>query len=374
VIKILYFIGELTVGGSERQLYLLLKHMDKTQFEPHVVVFNAGKSNTLEDDLRHSGVNVYSMPPERKAILPRIVWLNGLIRRLRPDIIHSWTLHDNAYAAAAGWAAGVPLRLGSLRGALHSPTYQAAPAPIRWLIAHGVQGHLVNAQQAAEELQRAGVPPKDIRLLPNCVEESDPRPLALPAQIPPTARLVGMVGNLRPEKNYPLFLRGLAQLLPEFDSLYGVIAGQALNPMVERQVDAEISGLGISARVWRAGFQKDVPALLARLEIFCLTSASEGTPNALLEAMAAGLPVIATRVGGIPQIVESGITGILIEPNNLNELKDAMRFFLLNPQEARRMGAAAAARAKERYAPAVILPQLEAYYKEQMKLHIQGKL
>lgn len=358
-VKIIYLIGQLGLGGSERQLALLLKHLDKTRFEPHVVVFNPSPNVTLEDDLRRDGVIVYEMPARRRGVLSRLVWLWQLLRRIRPRIVHSWTFYDNAYAALAGALARIPLRLGSLRGALNAPGFSSASLLARWLILYGVHGHVVNAQQAVDELRAAGVDPQRIFLLPNAVEIP-----SIPAHpLPP--RRVGMVANLRREKNYPLFLRGLAKTLTDFPDVCGVMVGQAVlpyDPQTPLLIQAEIERLGLPGRLVQAGFQSDVSSFLAEWEIFCLTSDSEGTPNVVLEAMAAGLPVVATRVGGIPQVIEHDVTGLLIPPGDESALAAALRDLLSHPEKARRMGRAARERVEREFSPRVILPVLESYY------------
>jgi len=177
-----------------------------------------------------------------------------------------------------------------------------------------------------------------------------------------------MVGNLRREKNYPLFLRGLSLVLPEFPNLLGVMVGQPILPSdaeVPAQIQSEIDRLGLGDHITQAGFRADVPAFLANWEIFCLTSNSEGMPNAVLEAMAAGLPVVASRVGGIPQVVEHGVTGLLFPPGDENAFADALRQLLNDPERAQSMGAAGQQKVTSEFSPQVILPMFESYYLEQ---------
>ena len=367
-IRIVYLIGQLGLGGSERQLYLLLKHMDKTRFELHVVVFNPSPNYTLDDDLHKAGVRVHAIPNEVKGILARMFWIYGLLRRLKPHVIHSWSIHDNIYAGLVGWLARVPRRLGSVRGSLASQDFLRFPYLVRWLILHSVQGHLVNSEAIAAQMRAMHIPTERICILTNCVEINSFESSACLDGIPADARVVGMVGNLRSEKNYPMFVRGMAQILPEFPDVYGIMVGQpvlASDPDVPRQIQEELEKLGVHDRVRMFGFHSNVPALLPGFDIFCLTSDFEGTPNAVLEAMAAGLPVIATRVGGIPHIVRDGETGFLIEPGDVMGLADALRELLREPQRARRMGAAGRQRAEAEFSCGVIVPRFEQYYLEQ---------
>jgi L-malate glycosyltransferase len=365
-IKILYLIGQLGLGGSEKQLYILLKHMDKSRFEPQVVVFNPSNNNTLDDDLRKSGVPVYGIPESTRSIFSRLLWILKLALKFRPDILHSWTLHDNGYAALIGIFAGIPVRLGSLRGSLASSGFINIHAWIRWLILHGVNGHLVNSAQGIDELKDAGVPERRIKMLPNCIEI----PLAIEKSNNSCLHQVGMVGNLRREKNYPLFLRGLSLVLPEFPDLVGIIVGQPVLPSdseIPDQIQSEIDRLGLGDHIIQVGFCADVPSLLPEWEIFCLTSDSEGMPNAVLEAMAAGLPVIATHVGGIPQVVVHGKTGLLIPPRDEGAFADALRKLLEDPELSRTMGAEGRRRVEFEFSPEVVVPMLEKYYLDQIQ-------
>ncbi len=367
-IRIIYLIGQLGLGGSERQLYLLLKYIDKARFEPHVVVFNPSPNHTLDIDLQRVGVVVHAIPPACRGVLRRMFWLHRLFRQLHPQIVHSWSIHDNVYAGVVGWLAGIPRRLGSVRGSIAAPDFQQFSWYIRWMILHCVQGQMVNSQAIMEELCAAGVPPRGIFLLPNCVEAN---PVGQQAELhpgfPTCGRLIGMVANLRREKNHLLFVRALARLLPDFPDVKGVMVGQpirASDPEVPEQIQAEIDTLGVGKQVLLTDFHPHPPTLMPLFEIFCLPSDFEGTPNAVLEAMAAGLPVVATHVGGIPQIVEHGITGLLVPPGDADTLAGALRELLQDSARARALGEAGRKRVEHYYSPQAILPALEEYYSQ----------
>jgi len=297
-----------------------------------------------------------------------MLWIYRLLRYLRPHVIHSWSIHDNLYAGLVGWLAHVPRRLGSVRGSLVSQDFLRFPRIVRWFILHSVQGHLVNSEAIAAQMRALCIPTKEIHILTNCVEiNSSQSPVRFDG-IPSSARVVGMVGNLRSEKNYPMFVRGMAKILPEFLDVYGIMVGQPVlesDPDVPRKIKEEMDNLYVGDRVRMLGFHSNVPALLLGFDVFCLTSDFEGTPNAVLEAMAAGLPVIATRVGGIPRLVQDGVNGFLIEPGDVHGLTEALRALLRNPQRARQMGAAGRKRAEAEFNCDVIVPRFEQYYLDQ---------
>jgi glycosyltransferase involved in cell wall biosynthesis len=342
--------------------------MNKKCFDPHVVVFNPSAYYTLDGDLRAAGVTVHVIPENISNTGARMLWIFRLLWKLRPQVIHSWTLHDNAYAGVMGFMAGVPGRVGSVRGSLATSNFWQFSPLLRWLILYGVQSHLVNSESIAAQLREIGIPARRIRVIPNCVETCIGQEFKKINGIPQGARLVGMVANLRQVKNPVMFVRGLARILPEHPDLYGVMIGQAVpisDPEVPGQIQAAIDELDIQGRIFVDGFHADVQAVLPNFEIFCLTSTSEGTPNAILEAMAAGLPVVATRVGGIPHIVQDGITGLLVDSEDVEGLASALEALLRDPERARQMGAAGRKRVVENFNCQRIARVFEEYYLSQ---------
>lgn len=367
-LRLLYLTGELGHGGSERQLYLLLKYLDPARCRATVVVFNPTPYPVLNDALREAGVEVIELPAEVRGIRKRLMYLRRLCRQLRPHVIHSWTIHDNAYAAVAGWLGGVPLRWGSLRGSLHSQAIQALPAIYRFICLRGVQRLLVNSQALRDQLLDAGLGGSRVAVLPNGVELPPPdlRPADLSGLgIDARAPVVGIVGNLRRVKNQQLFVQAMAEVIRHHPDARGVIVGQPLpsEPDLQAELQAEIDGLGLHGQVLLAGFRDNVPALLQRFDVLALTSHSEGQPNAILEAMAAGTPVVATSVGGIPELLSNGKTGRLVPAGDADALAHAVDGLLQDPDAARRLGAAGRAQVQEKHACEVAAAQLERLYR-----------
>ena len=368
-VRLVALIGQLGLGGSEKQLFLVLKHIDPERFESHVVVFNSSAYYTLDQDLERLGVQVHSIPPDCQGIPRRMAWLYRLFRRLRPQIIHSWSLHDNPYAGLVGRLARAPVTLGSVRGSLASPDFTGLAPVFRRLALHSVHGLVVNSQAIQRQLVEHGVTVERIYFLPNCVEvgySSAAFETVEPvwAPLPAGGRLIGLVGNLRPEKNHALFIQAVACLLPNYPDLYGVMIGQPISSEehLPDQIRGLIRSLDVEQRLILAGFHPDPPALLPRFYALCLSSDSEGMPNAVLEAMAAGLPVVATRVGGISHLVQDGVNGLLVEPGDVEGLSAALRRLLDDPALARAMGQAGRQRILAEFSEQVIIPPLERYY------------
>lgn len=176
--------------------------------------------------------------------------------------------------------------------------------------------------------------------------------------IPADAVVAITVANLRKEKDYPNLLRAAGQALAQHPGLYVLAVGQG---PLEEQVRALHHELGLGDRVQLLGYRTDVPDLLASADLFVLASAFEGLPVSIMEAMSAGLPVVATSVGGVPEAVEEGVTGLLVPPRDAAALADAL-LSLANDETTRtRMGAAAKERSKAFDIRTAVAEQQRAY-------------
>jgi glycosyltransferase involved in cell wall biosynthesis len=174
-------------------------------------------------------------------------------------------------------------------------------------------------------------------------------------------RLVGIVGRLFPIKNHRLFLEAAALVVQQEPSVRFVIIGDGvLRPELERQVQA----LGIPERVIFTGWRRDLPPIYADLDVLAVTSKNEGTPVSAIEAMAAGCPVVATRVGGLPDLIRDGETGCLVPPGDVQAVATAILRLVRDPETSRRLGQTAQAMARERFALPRLIGDLERLYLE----------
>lgn len=334
-LKIIFLINELGKGGSERQLYLLLKHMDLNVAEPLVVVFNKSTLTDYADAIRALGIQVLPLPSSKNSPLKRLLWLIPFFRQEKPDVVHSWSAPDNPYAGIAGLFTGVPLRLGSFRDSLANQGFLSLPVLIQRMAIRICPFLVVNAQSIRDELIVRSISPERVFLLENCVEiplysaEVD-----LPEVLSGDVRLVGTVCNIRRKKNVHIFIEGLAMVLTRFPDLLGVIVGQPIPDELDyyQFIKQLIQEKGLTDKILLLGFRNDVPLLVRKFEIFCLLSDFEGSPNAVLEAMAAGRPVIASNTSGIPDLVQDGVTGYLVPPGDATAFASALEKMLNNPK------------------------------------------
>ena len=211
-LKIIFLINELGKGGSERQLYLLLKHMDLDAAEPLVVVFNPSTLTDYADAIRSLGIQVLSLPASKNSPLKRLFWLIRFFREEKPDVVHSWSAPDNPYAGIAGLLAGVPLRLGSFRDSLANRGFLNLSILFQYLAIHTCPILVVNAQSILEELLVHGFSTNRLFLLENCVEiPLNSIEIDLPAALSSEFRLVGTVCNFRRKKNVHIFIEEIGR-------------------------------------------------------------------------------------------------------------------------------------------------------------------
>lgn len=359
----------LGLGGSERQLVLNARQLSRVGVTPHVILLNADQ-NDLVAPLEEHGVAVTTLPPTVRGFARRLTAVARLLRALRPTVVHSWVFHANPYAGLAGRWAGAPVRIGSQRNVYQSVRNRLS-RPERWLALHTVRPFVVNSQQAYDELMALGRRPRELLLLPNVVELPDlAQPTPFPADLAalgltPAAPLIVTVGNLRRQKNQARFVRALAAVLPDFPQAHGLIIGRPLwnEPDVAEELRMQIAATGSADRIHLLGGRPDAAQLLPHAAVFCLTSDYEGTPNVVMEALAAGLPVLATRVGGVPDLIADGVSGFLIEPDAEADLAEQLRQLLAQPALRARMGAAARRQAEARWGGAAAGEQLAAFYR-----------
>jgi glycosyltransferase involved in cell wall biosynthesis len=364
-LRIVLSVGSLQVGGTESQLVKLAARLTARGHEVHVLAVCRG--GPYEQTLRALGVptRIFGYgglrlrdgtgrrsPRTLLAETRKLVAMWRHLRALRPDVCHGFLFTCYTHVLPLAWAAGVPVRVNGRRGA-------APPQPTGLLRAvldlagrHSSNLYVTNSRALAAGLVREeNVPPHRVEVIANGVEL--PAETAEPGRRP--ARGV-VVANLIDYKGHADLVDALA-LLDAPPSICLVGEGPERERLTRR-----IAACGLGHVVHLAGAVPDARALLADYQFAILPSHMEGLPNAVLEAMAAGLPVIATAVGGVPELVADRVTGILVPPRAPAALAVAIRELAGDPALRRRMGAAAR-RAAERSGVDVCAARHETVYR-----------
>lgn len=334
------FITSFRPGGTERQMTELIRRLDRDRFDVKVACFHREGAwlPRVEESAPVTAFPIRGFA--RPATVRQAAAFARWCRRHRIRIVQACDLYANVFALPAAALAGVPLRIGSRREL--NPDKTDAQIALQRHAYRCARAVVANSPAAQGQLEREGVPAGRIRVIPNgvAVERFTPVPGVRPV------RTILTVANLRKEKAHDILLRAAALLAPSHPDLTFVIAGDGPRAAELRALSA---ALGLSQCVRFLGHVEDVPALLGGAQAFVLPSISEAFPNAAIEAMAAGLPVVASAVGGLLDLVDHERTGLLVTPSDPNALAGAIEMLVANPARAARLGAAAREDVAQRY-------------------------
>jgi glycosyltransferase involved in cell wall biosynthesis len=281
--------------------------------------------------------------------------------------LHTWMIHANVIGRVLGRMAGVPIIITSRRNVNIGGSVREYIN--RWTAGLGDRAIAVCELARQVEIEQTGVSPDKVVTIHNGIDVgkfSYPGPQS-PAQvrdsfgIPKGVPLVGTVGRFRPQKGLADLLAAMVQvrhLIPSARLLL-VGGGELLDDL---ETKALSSGLGTA--VTFAGMRSDVPKILAALDVFVSSSLWEGMPNAILEAMAAGLPVVATAVGGTPEVVEDGVTGLLVPPGDPKALAEAIACLLQDIDLRQQMGQAGRGRVTQHFSIERMVERTQTLYEQ----------
>jgi glycosyltransferase involved in cell wall biosynthesis len=329
-------IAHVVIGGDVAGGQVVALRLARAAREAgHDVLFVSPSDGPFLDLVRAAGIRAHVVPIAGALDLHALARLRRVLRRERVDVVHTHGhLAVNVLARVAGRLAGA-----RVLSHMHIQTAFRAGA------GRGVQIAIDNAtarlcfalvcvsDATREDLVRQGYPDGRLVTVHNGIEpaeEAEPLRLAEGPTVLEVARLAEVKGQ-----------RTLLEALRSLGAT-GVFVGRDLEQggAYEHLLRAEAERLGVAGRVVFAGYRSDVPALLAGCDVFCLPSSKEGLPLVVLEAMAQGKPVVATAVGGTPELVLDGVTGLLVPPGDARALADALGALLADPARARRLGEA----------------------------------
>ncbi len=347
---VVHVVGQLDVGGMESLVVEFARHVDRDRFDLHFVTLeNRGVAAEAIEALGWQVTDVAAPTGVNPWVAVRLA---QVFRRLRADVVHTHNTRALLYAAPTARLVGVPRVIHTCHG-------QRIAATRRQLMAFRLATRAADrvvcvSHHTARAVQAEGVAARRILSLWNGIDLSRFR-LAAPELAAP----VLAVGRLSPEKDFETLVRAAALASRQEPGFRLELAGDGGSaPALRRLVDE----LGLGQAVRMLGQVRDVPTLLSRGSIFALSSLTEGLSIAILEAMASGLPVVATRVGGNPEVVSEGVTGILVPSGDPAALAGALLDLWRDPPKRRAMGAAGRERAEKYFAINSMVTNYENVY------------
>lgn len=336
-------------GGAERLSGLLTRGLDERFFERSIWTTRPARG-LLVDELRADGIPIRSL--DRRSAKDLAAW-RPLVRALRServDVLHAHQFSSNVWGTLVGRLARVPVVVA------HEHGWAYEGEPLRRfldgrLIGRGASAFVaVSTADRARMLSVEHVPEAKARFVPNGIPPlpASTRDVRPELGIPPDAPLVGTISVLRREKGLDAFLRAAALLRREHPDLRVLVAGTG----PERDsLEALVGELGLEGHAFLLGARPDVPDLLAALDVAVNSSHREASPLSVMEYMAAGKAIVASRVGGIPDLIEDGVQGLLVEPADPEAIAAGVDRLLRDPALRAELGA----RARERQAAELTL-------------------
>jgi glycosyltransferase involved in cell wall biosynthesis len=353
-------IDELNTAGTETQLLALIRHLDRDRVRPYLCLLrgDSPRSRALEpDDCPVLRLGVGSLC--RLATVAKARRLAQFLRRERVDVLQLYFPDSTYLGVLAGRLAGVPrvVRTRNNLGYYLTPLHRLLGRVVGRL----TDVTVANCEPCREAVvANEGAAPGSVIVLENGVD------LVRFSALPPlTARpgpvRVGAVANLRPVKGLDVFARAAAAVAATRPEVSFEIAGEGeARPDLERLA----ADLGLGGRLRLPGVVRDVPAFLGRLDVAVLCSRSEGMSNALLEYMAAGRAIVASRVGASGSLIEDGVHGLLVPPGDDAALAAAVGRLVDDAGLRARLGAAARARAERQYSRRAMVDRFERFYQQ----------
>jgi glycosyltransferase involved in cell wall biosynthesis len=355
------------MGGAERLAVDLTLSLDRTRYEPLFCAIKPPRTPTREGELREAGVAYFPLglgTIRDPRVIPTLV---RLLRRERIDILHAHLWDANLVGTIAGRLARTPVILA------HEHTWSYEGEPLRRLtdrlvIARAASTMVCPSEEDRRKMMKVErIPERRIRVVRNGIlplPEPSGAELRAELGIPVEAQVVGAVAVLREQKRIDVLIDSLGLLAQRLPDPHLVVAGDDAGIGNRRRLEQMIKARGLGDRVHLIGRRSDIADVLAAFDVACLSSDYEGMPLSVMEYMAAGKAIVATRVGGIPEIVDDGVEALLVPRRDPAALASAVERLLNDPALALSLGTAARARQRRELSLGAMVERVESLYEE----------
>lgn len=361
-IRIAFLVHTYGFGGLENMVTNLVNHLDPEHFEPSIISFAPLKPLNNRVDLNH--VRVLSLN-KKGGNNPLLIYkISKLLKNIGAHIVqtHNWGTALEGILAAK--LARVPAIIHAERGTIEGKKRNIILQRFLWGLANQVLS--VSEAHRKKVTRIVGFPHSQIKAIVNGVdtERFSPKPdikneVREKLGLKKDSICIGTVGSLRPVKNQMLLINACKTILPRFEQVEILIVGEG---SLRSQLMQKVHTLGFSKKIHFLGTQNNIPEILNGLDIFVLPSLNEGMPNAVLEAMACGIPVIASAVGGVPEVINDNENGITIPPENEDQLTTKLITLIENQEKRRVFGTQARKTVQERFSLVQMVSKYETLY------------
>lgn len=369
--RLLYVTLTMEFGGAERQLSELLRLLDRTKFSPHLCCLQ-GRGPLLED-LAPLAIPTTILQEHRPVPLSRLrafgvffaqlFTLARLMRDIRPDIVHAVLPMACVTAGFAACLARAPLLVTTRRCLGYYKEEHFILSQVENMVNCRADAVVANSEAVrADTIARERIDPAKLSVIYNGVggpEDRAPQGWRTVAGRDIGGPVVCCVANFFPYKGHLDLVAAAARVIKNMPAATFVLVGEgSMRAMIERAADAR----GLGENIVFMGSRPDSREIMRLSDLIVLASHQEGFPNVLLEAMAAGRPVVATRVGGVPEIVQDGVTGMLVPPGDPERLAAAILHVLSDGERARAMGRRGLELVRERFSLEAMVRSYERLY------------
>ncbi len=355
-------IPTLDASGAEKQFAALAAGLPRDRFEPHVVALT--RSGPYEETLRRAGVPVTVLGKRFKADPIALARLARIVKSLRPDVLHTWLFAANAYGRLIAGGPGSPKVVVSERCVdSWKSGWQL------WLdrkLAGRTAALVANSESVADFYRNLGMPAEKVRVIPNCVEpaeaqKGDRAAVLRDLGLPPDARVVAYVGRLAKQKRVDVLIWATQLLRQLTGNVYHVVVGDGPQRSSLERLAKHFTCDDVTRFV---GHRADARRLFPHFDVFWLASDFEGQSNSVLEAMAAGVPVVASDIPANREVIEDGRTGYLVRPGDSVAFAQYADRLLADRDLAGRLGNAAREHVSERHSTSAMIEAYAALYEE----------
>lgn len=359
-IRVLYLTTDSRVGGTEKNIISLVTHLDKDRYESRVVALMPG--GELIEKLRGYGIEAECLGMRNKLNLRAGFRLYRLLRKSEVDILHTYLFHANILGRMVGRLAKVPVIISSVR-VMEKRRHHLW---LDWLTNGMVDVETCVCEAVRKFMMEKGkIRPDKLVTIPNGIDvggcspdvalENKKRELRVESNFP----ILGVVGRLHEQKGHTYLFKAMPAILREYPRAVLLVVGDG---HLKNKLKRTCFNLHINKAVKFLELRKDIKCIMALVDVFILPSLWEGMPNVLLEAMALGRPIVATRVGGAEELIKDGVTGLLVPPASEAALAGALINILSRENRGRGLGEMAKKEVERRFPVEAMVRKTEKLY------------